>query len=210
MLFVHARSNSKYIVWFAYNFSAKPKTGLRQLSICFCLFVCLFVCLCLTERGRYRELVSRRERKIKLYPQKPNIVTKPSQSLRAKMIKPHDEYYTYGKSMSNIGAVTNKGKNITVFPTDDVCLTFREVLQKGSTTVTKRETGPKPPPRRKIRQYYRIKTTAEHSAPVEIRIILPPVSMTSARLKLWRWYPKAERKANDGKTLPKDTAKNII
>jgi len=109
------------------------------------------------------------------------------------MIKPHDVYYTYGKSMSNIGATTNKGKNITVFPTDDVCLTFREVLRKGSTTVTRSETGPKPPPRHKMRQYYRIKTTAEHSAPVEIRIILPPVSMTSARLKLWRWYPKAER-----------------
>lgn len=95
--------------------------------------------------------------------------------------------------MSKIGAATNKGKNVTVFPTDDVCLTFREVLQKGSTTVTKCETGPKPPPRRKIRQYYRIKTTAEHSAPVEIRIISPPVPMKSARLKLWRWYPKKEK-----------------
>ena len=98
--------------------------------------------------------------------------------------------------MSNIGAITNKGKNVTVFPTDDVCLTFREVLQKGSTTVSKHETGPKPPPRRKIRQYYKIETTAEHSPPVEIRIILPPILMTSARLTLWQWYHKEERWEN--------------
>lgn len=109
------------------------------------------------------------------------------------MIKPHDVHYTNGKSMSNIGAATNEGKNVTVIPTDDVCVTFKEVLRKGFTTVTKSEKGPKPPPRRKIRQYYNIKTTAKHSAPIEIRIVLPCVSMTKARPKLWRWYHEAER-----------------
>jgi hypothetical protein len=88
---------------------------------------------------------------------------------------------------------TGVGKNVAVFPTEDVCLIFRGVVRKGFTTVTKTKTGPEPPLRRKIKQYYRIKTTAEHSPPIEIRIILPCTLMTGARLKLWRWYPTTKQ-----------------
>ena len=88
---------------------------------------------------------------------------------------------------------TGVGKNVAVFPTEDVCLIFREVVRKGFTTVTKTKTGLEPPLRRKIKQYYRIKTTAEHSPPIEIRIILPCTLMTGARLKLWRWYPTTKQ-----------------
>ena len=92
--------------------------------------------------------------------------------------------------MSKTGAATNKGKKVAVFPADDVCVVFKEVTRGGFTSVAKPRTGPEPPRRLKIRQYYRIKTTAEHSPPVEIRIILPQVPAKRARLRLWRWYPK--------------------
>ena len=96
--------------------------------------------------------------------------------------------------MSKIDEKTTcAGKNVAVFPTEDVCLIFKEVVRKGFTTVTKTKSGPEPPLRRKIRQYYRIKTTAEHSPPIEIRIILPCALTTGARLKLWRWYPTTKQ-----------------
>jgi hypothetical protein len=94
--------------------------------------------------------------------------------------------------VSKIDAATIEGKSIAVFPTDDVCLTFKEVARKGFTTVTRSEKGPEPPVRRKIRLYYRIKTTAVHSAPVEIRVILPCDFVTS-HSRLWRWYPAKKR-----------------
>jgi len=94
--------------------------------------------------------------------------------------------------LSKRDAATNKGKNVAVFPTDDVYVVFNEVTRTGFTSVAKPRTGPKPPPRHKIRQYYRIKTTAEHSPPVEIRIILPQVPVIRARLRLWRWYRATE------------------
>lgn len=87
---------------------------------------------------------------------------------------------------------TNKGKKVAVFPVDDVCVVFHEVMRAGFTSVAKPRAGPEPPVRRRIRQYYLIKTTAEHSPPVEIRIILPRVPAKRARLRLWRWYRATE------------------
>ena len=94
--------------------------------------------------------------------------------------------------MSKIGAATNEGKNVTVFPTDDVCVVFNEVTRRGLTSVAKLKKGPAPPKRHKMRQYFRIKTTAEHSPPVHIRIILLSVPVKHARLRMWRWYPATE------------------
>jgi hypothetical protein len=105
--------------------------------------------------------------------------------------------------VSKIGAATNEGKNITVFPRDDIILTFTEVSRKGITTARKSETGPKPPTRHKIRQYYHIKTTAKHSPPIEIRIMLPSIPATS-RLKLLRWYPKTKRWADITKRFSRE------
>jgi hypothetical protein len=93
-----------------------------------------------------------------------------------------------GINMSKTGVATHTGKNVAVFPTDDVCLIFKEVTRTGLTSVAKLGKGPEPPSRYKIRQYYRIQTTAEHSPPVEIRIILPLAPDVSARPRLWRWY----------------------
>lgn len=98
--------------------------------------------------------------------------------------------------MSKIGAATSEGKDVAVFPADDVCLIFKEVARKGFTIVSRSKTGPEPPTRRKIRQYYSIKTTAKHSAPIEIRIVFPRDLMAGAGLKLWRWYPEAKRWEN--------------
>lgn len=94
--------------------------------------------------------------------------------------------------MSKRGAATSKGKNVAVFPADDVYVVFNEVTRTGFTSVAKPRTGPKPPRRHKIRQFYRVKTTAEHSPPVEIRIILPRVPGVHARVRLWRWYEATE------------------
>jgi hypothetical protein len=95
-------------------------------------------------------------------------------------------------NLGNTDGATPKGKKVVVFPVDDVCVIFNEVTRTGFTHVIKPKTGPKPPLRRKIRQYYRIETTAEHSPPIEIRIILPvPPPQAPVRLvglKLWRWY----------------------
>ena len=115
-----------------------------------------------------------------------------SRRSRPKIIKPQEVHYTQGLSVSKIGAATNEGKNITVIPRDDIILTFTEVSRKGITTARKSATGPEPPTRHKIRQYYHIKTTTEHSPPIEIRIMLPSIPATS-RLKLWRWYPTTKR-----------------
>jgi len=109
------------------------------------------------------------------------------------MIKPQDGVLHSGKNLSKTGAATSKGKKVAVFPADDVCVVFNEVTHTGLTSVAKPRTGPKPPPRHKIKQYYRIKTTAEHSPPVEVRIILPQIPVIHGRLRLWRWYPKTKK-----------------
>jgi hypothetical protein len=94
--------------------------------------------------------------------------------------------------LSKKGVATSKGKKVAVFPTDDICVVFHEVTQSGLTTVAKPRTGPEPPRRRKIRQYYQIKTTAEHSPPVEIRIILSRVPAKRAHMRIWRWYKQTK------------------
>jgi hypothetical protein len=99
---------------------------------------------------------------------------------------------TPGKNLSQKGKATRKGKNVVVFPADDICVVFNEVTQTGLTTAAKPKTGPKPPPPHKIKQLYSIKTTAKHSPPIEIRIILPQAPVIHARAKLWRWYPKTK------------------
>lgn len=93
--------------------------------------------------------------------------------------------------MSKKDQATIKGKHVAVFPSADVCVVFKEVTRGGFTSVAKPKTGPKPPLRHKMRQLYRIKTTAVHSPPVEIRIVLPGVP-TSGRARLWRWYRATE------------------
>ena len=118
------------------------------------------------------------------------------------MIKPDQIYYTRGKSVSKIGTPTFEGKTVTILPTIDVSLTFKEVSRKGYTTVTESGKGPEPPARYKIRLYYRIKTTAVHSAPVEIRIILQSDFVTS-HPRLWRWYPAKKRWENITKHFSK-------
>jgi len=95
--------------------------------------------------------------------------------------------------LSKTGAATNKGKKVAVFPADDVCVVFNKVTRTGVSIVARSKKGPEPPPRYKIRQYYRIKTTAEHSPPVEIRISLPCVPAMRGRLRLWRWYPETKK-----------------
>lgn len=80
--------------------------------------------------------------------------------------------------MAPFGPLTVKGENITVFPIDGVGLIFENVTAEGFTTVNKTETGPDPPSGFKLmEQYYSIKTTANYSDAIAIRIIYDDSNM---------------------------------
>jgi parallel beta-helix repeat protein len=93
--------------------------------------------------------------------------------------------------MGTFGSPTPKGENVTVFPTEDVDLTFDNVTTAGSTTVNKTSTGPEPPSGFEIAgQYYDIQTTASYSGQIEVRIIYDDSGMTQAAeeaLRLRQW-----------------------
>ncbi len=94
--------------------------------------------------------------------------------------------------MSIRGALTGKGGNIAVFPTDDVGLIFEKVTEEGFTSVTKTETGPEPPTEHEVLQYYDIKTTAKRAGTITIRIILRRIERVHEKegtreAQLWQW-----------------------
>jgi len=96
------------------------------------------------------------------------------------------------------GEPTRKGKNVAVFPTDDVGLIFEKVTKKGITTVTKPKpkTVPKPrhPPGFKVKQYYKIETTARFSEKLEIRIIYDSAATLKKEESLQLWQQQPNRK----------------
>jgi len=93
--------------------------------------------------------------------------------------------------MGPFGPLTTEGENITVFPTDDVNLIFENVTAEGSTTVNKTVIGPEPAFDFKLaEQYYDIKTTANYSGIIRIRIIYDDSNMTQEEenaLRLMQW-----------------------
>ncbi|MGB9135574.1 MAG: hypothetical protein WCC63_08370, partial [Candidatus Bathyarchaeia archaeon] len=73
--------------------------------------------------------------------------------------------------MGTFGPSTPTGENITVFPAEDVCVTYQAVTSEGLTTVEEPVTGPAPPPGFTVKQYYIIETTADYTGNISIRII---------------------------------------
>ena len=90
------------------------------------------------------------------------------------------------------GESTRRGKNVVVFPTDDVYLIFEKVTKKSVTKVTKPTPGTVPKPRQprgfRVRQYYDIRTTAGISGKISIRIIYDSAAQLKKeeRLQLWQ------------------------
>jgi len=93
--------------------------------------------------------------------------------------------------IGTFGSPTPQGENVTVFPTEDVDLTFENVTTAGSTTVNKTSTGPEPPSGFEIAgQYYDIQTTASYYGQIEVRIVYDDSGMTQVAeeaLRLRQW-----------------------
>jgi parallel beta-helix repeat protein len=112
--------------------------------------------------------------------------------------------------MDIFGSQTAKGENVTVFPIEEVGLTFETVTAAGFTTINKTVTGPEPPLGFEIAgQYYDIQTTANYSGQIEARISYVDADMTQVaeealRLRQWnttQWIDITTRV---------DTANNVI
>jgi hypothetical protein len=96
-------------------------------------------------------------------------------------------------------ALTRKGEDITVFPTDDVGVIFENVTSEGFTTVNKTETGPEPPQGFKVKEYYDIQTTASYQGKIKIRIIYDASNITRMQeetLQLTQWNERTEEWTN--------------
>lgn len=93
--------------------------------------------------------------------------------------------------MGPFGGLTIEGENITAFASGDVCIIFENVSIGGLTTVNKTETGPEPLYGFKLaEQYYNIRTTANHTGRMKIRIIYDDSNMTQEEeeaLRLMQW-----------------------
>jgi parallel beta-helix repeat protein len=93
--------------------------------------------------------------------------------------------------MGTFGTPTAEGENVTVFPTENVSLTFQNVTVAGSTTVNKTAVGPEPPLGFELAgQYYDIQTTVDYSGQIEVRIIYDDSNMSllaekALRLRQW-------------------------
>jgi parallel beta-helix repeat protein len=112
--------------------------------------------------------------------------------------------------MDIFGSETAKGEDVTVFPIEDVGLTFETVSVAGFTTINKTVAGPEPPLGFEIAgQYYDIQTTANYSGQIEVRITYDDAGMTQVeeealRLRQWsvtQWVDI---------TTYVDTANNVI
>jgi len=113
------------------------------------------------------------------------------------------------------GSLTIAGVNVTVFPTNDVCLELRHVIEAGFSTAERNASGPAPPVGRNlVGQYYEIKTTARYAGKTLIKIIYDDANMTLEQensLQLLQWILQGDISGMgigqpDGKVDGKDVA----
>jgi len=98
---------------------------------------------------------------------------------------------------------TREGEHVAVF-VKNVAVVFQRVKTEGVTTVEELETGPEPPECKKIKQYYRIETSADYEEKIKIRIILPYTIPRAKTRKLLQWIEEEERwEALESKYYPK-------
>ncbi len=114
--------------------------------------------------------------------------------------------------MGLFGSPTGKGTNVTVFPTSEVGLTFKNVTTAGSTTVNETATGPPiPQAYNLVGQYLDIKTTAAYTGEITLRFIYNDTDMSklveqNLRLKYWN----ATSSSWEDVTTLVDTVNNVI
>jgi len=114
--------------------------------------------------------------------------------------------------MGPFGGLTNEGQNVTVYPSSNVCLIFENVSVGGFTTVDVSTIGPEPPGGFKLAgNYYDIKTTANISGKIKIRIVYDDTNMTSDEkdsLCLMQWNETSQQWIDI--TTHLDTENNFI
>jgi len=90
-----------------------------------------------------------------------------------------------------MGSWTPEGGNITVVPSLDVAMTFENVTSSGITTVSETDVGPEPPSGFKLAgKYYDIKTTADYTGIIGLKIVYDDSNMTEEEetsLQLMQW-----------------------
>jgi parallel beta-helix repeat protein len=103
-----------------------------------------------------------------------------------------DEYNTDRYPlMGPFDGLTLKGQNVTAYPSSEVCLIFENVTNEGATSVNVSSVGPEPSKGFMLAgNYYDIKTTANYSGTIKIRIVYDDSNMTLEKemsLRLMQW-----------------------
>jgi parallel beta-helix repeat protein len=90
-----------------------------------------------------------------------------------------------------MGPWTHDGSSVSIIPSNELAITFENVIASGITTVTKSDTGPEPPHGFKLAEkYYDIKTTANYNGTIRLCIIYDDSNMTAEEetgLRLMQW-----------------------
>jgi parallel beta-helix repeat protein len=114
-----------------------------------------------------------------------------------------------------MGPWTIEGGNVTVTPSSDVAITFGNITSAGITTLNVSMTGPDPPSGFKLATetptYYDIKTTANYTGAIQIRIAYNDASLTQDQennLRLMHWNNTLQRWIDITKYV--DTENNLI
>jgi parallel beta-helix repeat protein len=95
--------------------------------------------------------------------------------------------------MGWFGSSTSTGLNVTIFPSDDICLVFHNVTVGGSTTVNEMQTYA-PALSNLTGEYYDILVAANYSGNITVRLIFDGSNMTldqKSKLQLMQYTPLA-------------------
>lgn len=114
--------------------------------------------------------------------------------------------------MGPFGGLTVTGQNVTSYPSSEVCLIFKNVSSEGLTTVNVTNIGPELPSAFKLAwNYYDIKTTANYTGTITIRIVYDDSNMTmeeESSLRLLQWDETSQQWMDITTSL--DTENNVI
>jgi len=81
--------------------------------------------------------------------------------------------------MGPFGGSTIKGQNVTAYPSSEICLIFENITSEGTTSVNVTNVGPEPPRGFQLAgNYYNIKSTANYTGTIKIRIVYDDTNMT--------------------------------
>jgi parallel beta-helix repeat protein len=114
-----------------------------------------------------------------------------------------------------MGPWTNVGENVTATHASGVSLTFANVTSSGITTVNVTQSGPDPPSGFRLALeppiFYDIKTTADYTGPIQIRVAYNDTGLTHGQennLRLMHWNETIQQWTDITKSV--DTEDNLI